>query len=95
MTDVALFVTCLVDLHRPDVGFAAIHKTEEQVSDLFHDNHGQFGLHERLLDRGALVDEARKLPREKFRATEVGITGVNFLIAETGQQVLLIAGEPH
>lgn len=29
MTDVALFVTCLVDLHRPNVGFAAIRLLEQ------------------------------------------------------------------
>lgn len=67
----------------------AIHKTKEQVSDLFHDNHGRYGLHERLVDRSALVDEARKVLRDKFRMADVGITGANFLIAETGQHVLV------
>ncbi len=67
----------------------AIHKTKEQVSDLFHESHGQYGLHERLVDRAALVDEARKVLRDKFRAADVGITGANFLIAETGQHVLV------
>ncbi|MGQ7844070.1 LutB/LldF family L-lactate oxidation iron-sulfur protein [Granulosicoccus sp. 3-233] len=67
----------------------AIHKTKEQVSDLFHGNHGRYGLHERLVDRSALVDEARKVLRDKFQAADVGITGANFLIAETGQHVLV------
>jgi len=67
----------------------AIHKTREQVSDLFHANHEQYGLHERLVDRTALVNEARSVLREKFRAADVGITGANFLIAETGQHVLV------
>ena len=67
----------------------AIHKTREQVSDLFHEHHGQYGLHERLVDRTALVNEARSVLREKFRAADVGITGANFLIAETGQHVLV------
>lgn len=36
----------------------AIHKTREQVSDLFHEHHAQYGLNERLIDRAALVNEA-------------------------------------
>jgi len=67
----------------------AIHKTKEQVSELFHSHHGRYGLHERLVDRKALVDEARTVLREKFRSADVGITGANFLIAATGQHVLV------
>ena len=67
----------------------AIHKTKEQVSDLFHEHHAKYGLTERLVDRAALVAEARAVLREKFRAADVGITGANFLIAETGQHVLV------
>lgn len=67
----------------------AVHKTKEQVADLFHEHHAQYGLTERLIDRRALVNEARTVLREKFRAADVGITGANFLIAETGQHVLV------
>ena len=67
----------------------AIHKTKEQVSTLFHEHHAQYGLTEKLIDRTALVNEARTVLREKFRTADVGITGANFLIAETGQHVLV------
>jgi len=67
----------------------AIHKTREQVSDLFHEHHQQYGLHEKVVDRAALVAEARQVLREKFIAADVGITGANFLIAETGQHILV------
>ena len=67
----------------------AIHKTKEQVSDLFHAHHARYGLSERLSDRRALVNEARTVLREKFRAADVGITGANFLVAESGQHVLV------
>jgi len=67
----------------------AIHKTREQVSDLFYEHHAQYGLHERLVDRTELINEARVVLREKFRTADVGITGANFLIAETGQHVLV------
>jgi L-lactate dehydrogenase complex protein LldF len=67
----------------------AIHKTKEQVSALFHEHHQKYGLHEPLIDRAALVNEARTVLREKFIAADVGITGANFLIAETGQHILV------
>jgi len=56
---------------------------------IFHEHHQQYGLTERLTDRQALVTEARTVLREKFRNADVGITGANFLVAETGQHVLV------
>ena len=67
----------------------AVHKTRDEVADLFQQNHRQYGLTERLNDRPALVDEARRVLRDKFLAADVGITGANFLIAESGQHVLI------
>jgi len=67
----------------------AIHKTREQVTELFHEHHQQYGLNEKLVDRSALVAEARTVLREKFLAADVGITGANFLVAETGQHILV------
>lgn len=67
----------------------AIHKTKEQVTELFHEHHQQYGLTEKLIDRAALVNEARTVLRDKFIAADVGITGANFLIAETGQHILV------
>jgi len=42
-----------------------------------------------MTDRAGLVAEARQVLRKKFIAADVGITGANFLIAETGQHVLV------
>jgi len=67
----------------------AVHKTKEQVSDLFHEHHQQYGLTDKLVDRTELVAEARQVLRDKFVAADVGITGANCLIAETGQHVLV------
>ena len=67
----------------------AIHKTKAQVAELFHEHHAQYGLTEHLHDRRALVNEARTVLRQRFRDADVGITGANFLIAETGQHVLV------
>lgn len=67
----------------------AIHKTREQVSELFYENHQQYGLTEKQTGRVELITEARTVLRKKFLNADVGITGANFLIAETGQHVLI------
>lgn len=88
-TDLGEYIIQLAEEGPSHIIAPAIHKTKEQVSDLFHEHHAKYGLSERLTDRRALVNEARTVLREKFRAADVGITGANFLIAETGQHVLV------
>nr|WP_290665438.1 lactate utilization protein B [Ardenticatena sp.] len=64
----------------------AIHKTREQVADLFSREVG------RPLppdDVAMLTAEARRLLREKFLAAGIGISGVNVAVAETGSIVLV------
>ncbi len=67
----------------------AVHKTRDQVTELFHDHHGKYGLRERVTEIPAIVNEARQVLREKFVTADVGITGANFLIAETGSTVIV------
>ena len=67
----------------------AIHKTKDEISDLFHENHRDLGFEERLTERSALVAEARQVLRQKFLTADVGMTGANFLIAETGSNVIV------
>jgi L-lactate dehydrogenase complex protein LldF len=64
----------------------AVHKTREEIADLFYQHHG---LTERQSGIPELVNEARQVLREKFLTADVGITGANFLIAETGSTVLV------
>jgi L-lactate dehydrogenase complex protein LldF len=58
----------------------AVHLTKDQVSDLFAEHHGG----PRIEDPAALVAEARRVLREKYFQADIGITGANFLVAETG-----------
>jgi len=88
-TDLGEYIIQLADEPPSHIIAPAIHKTKEQVSELFHENHKQYGLDEKIEDRTALVAEARTVLREKFLAADVGITGANFLIAETGQHILV------
>ncbi len=67
----------------------AIHKTKEQVADLFLKHHEKFGYTERQTEPEKLINEAREVLRERYYAADVGITGANFLIAETGSSIIV------
>jgi len=67
----------------------AFHVMKEQVGEAFRAAHPQFDPNRSLNEPRALVDEARTVMREKFLAADVGITGANFLIAETGSTVIV------
>ncbi|MGP1394039.1 MAG: LutB/LldF family L-lactate oxidation iron-sulfur protein [Inquilinaceae bacterium] len=67
----------------------AIHLVKEQVSDAFYKHHDQFEPTRPLTEPRALCDEARTVLRRKFQEADVGITGANFLIAETGSTVIV------
>ncbi len=67
----------------------ALHKTKEQVSDLFHEHHRQYGLTDRQTGGEALVAEAREVLRKRFLEADIGITGANFLVAETGSTIIV------
>ena len=64
----------------------AIHKNRDQVAQLFHDKIPNTPYTEVVEELNAI---ARKVLREKFFAGEVGISGVNFAVAETGTLCLV------
>ena len=61
----------------------AVHLTIDQIADIFHEHHGG----KRTEDASALVAEARRILRQRYLSAEVGITGANFLVAETGSAI--------
>ena len=63
----------------------AIHKTKEQVAELFQRTLGA-PRHTEIED---LAGEARRHLRQKFLTADMGITGANFVVAETGTLVLV------
>ncbi|MBU1213012.1 MAG: iron-sulfur cluster-binding protein [Alphaproteobacteria bacterium] len=67
----------------------AIHLTQGQVEADFRREHAHLPAGRRLVDPAELVDEARQILREKFIEADVGITGANFLIAETGSSIIV------
>ncbi|MFV8833927.1 LutB/LldF family L-lactate oxidation iron-sulfur protein [Aquisalimonas sp.] len=67
----------------------AIHKTRQQITELFNEHHHHGTLKEKLREVPDLVDEARGILRDKFLNADVGITGANCLVAETGSMFLV------
>src|SRR5579872_6007746 len=65
----------------------AFHLNKEDWEESFRKSHTDLP-HDRVFaERRDILTEARAKLREKFLAADVGITGANFLIAETGSSV--------
>jgi L-lactate dehydrogenase complex protein LldF len=67
----------------------AVHLNREEIADDFRRKHSHFDAGRRLEDASELVNEARAVLREKFLKADVGITGANFLVAETGTSIIV------
>jgi L-lactate dehydrogenase complex protein LldF len=63
----------------------ALHKSKEEVSELFAREHGT----PRKDDIAALCLEARGVLRQHYLAADMGISGGNFFVAESGSVVLV------
>src|SRR5206468_1475383 len=63
----------------------AIHKTKGQIAELFTTKLGV----ERTNDIAKLTSTARQVLRDKFAGADLGISGVNFGVAETGTILIL------
>ncbi len=67
----------------------AVHLNRDQIETDFRALHKSLPDGRDLAQASDLVGEARIMLREKFLAADVGITGANFLIAETGSSVIV------
>ncbi len=67
----------------------AVHLAKEQVAASFRATHTGLDPARPLDEPRQMLDEARALLREKFLAADVGITGANFLVAETGSSIIV------
>jgi L-lactate dehydrogenase complex protein LldF len=67
----------------------AIHLNQEQVEADFRRVHTHLPKDRNLAEPTTLLAEARGVLRQKFLAADVGITGANFLIAETGTSIIV------
>ena len=67
----------------------AIHLVKQQIAQSFRETHRELDPGRALDEPPALVAEARTVLRRKFLAADVGITGANFCIAETGSTIIV------
>ena len=67
----------------------AVHLTRDQVEADFRKAHTHLDPNRDLTEIPALVEEARAVLRQKYFAADVGVTGANFLVAETGTSIIV------
>lgn len=67
----------------------AIHLRKSHVEEAFRKTHTELPADRNLDAPEDLLVEARTMLRKKFIAADVGITGANFMIAETGSTVIV------
>ena len=84
-TDLGEYIVQLAGEKPSHITTPAIHKSRTEIAELFHKKLGT----EFNSDPKFLTAEARKVLREKFLKAEIGISGANFLIAETGDIVIV------
>ncbi len=84
-TDLGEYIVQLAGETPSHITTPAIHKSRTEISELFHRKIGT----ELNNDPAFLTGEARRVLREKFLSADMGISGANFLIAETGDSVIV------
>jgi L-lactate dehydrogenase complex protein LldF len=67
----------------------AIHVTKAQVQEDFRRVHTHLPADRNLDESTTMLTEARGVLREKFLNADVGVTGANFLVAETGTSIIV------
>ncbi|PTW62379.1 L-lactate dehydrogenase complex protein LldF [Breoghania corrubedonensis] len=67
----------------------AVHVNKSEVETEFRRAHTHLDPNRNLEEPETLLNEARAILRQKYFDAEVGITGANFLIAETGSSVIV------
>ncbi|MBL8659882.1 MAG: iron-sulfur cluster-binding protein [Rhodospirillales bacterium] len=67
----------------------AVHLSKDQVADAFRSHHRDYPETRPLEEPEVMLAEARAVLRQEFLAAELGITGANMLVAETGSVVLV------
>jgi L-lactate dehydrogenase complex protein LldF len=78
-TDLGEFIIQLAGERPYHIIAPAVHKTRQQVSALFERHLGETGE-----DIPTLTRAARRALRQKFAAADIGVTGANFAVAESG-----------
>ena len=84
-TDLGEYILQLAKEPPSHIVAPVVHKTRDEVSDLFEEKHRT----PRKTDIGALTREARERLRGHFLSADMGISGANFAVAETGSTLIV------
>jgi len=84
-TDLGEYILQLAKEPPSHIVAPVVHKTRDEVSDLFAEKHGT----PRKTDIAELTREARDRLRGHFITADMGISGANFAIAETGSTLIV------
>ncbi len=85
-SDLGEFIIQLAGERPSHIVAPAIHKSRQEVARLFNEKFPDIPYTENIEE---LTQAARKILRERFYAAPVGISGVNFAVAETGTLCLV------
>lgn len=88
-TDLGEYIIQLADEPPSHIIAPAVHKNRAQIAALFREHHSRYGPERPLDTIPELVDEARQVLRQQFLDADVGITGANFLIADSGSAIIV------
>src|SRR5688572_6603432 len=84
-TDLGEYILQLAKEPPSHIVAPVVHKTRDEVSDLFQAKHAT----PRKTDIGQLTREARERLRPHFLGADMGISGANFIVAETGSTLIV------
>lgn len=84
-TDLGEYILQLAQEPPSHIVAPVVHKTRDEVSDLFRDKHAR----PRKTVIAELTREAREMLRPHFVSADMGISGANFLIAESGSTLIV------
>jgi L-lactate dehydrogenase complex protein LldF len=84
-TDLGEYILQLADEPPSHIVAPVVHKNKEEVADLFAHHHRR----PRQTGIAELCREAREMLRPHFLSADMGISGANFLIAETGSALIV------
>ncbi len=88
-TDLGEYIIQLRNERPSHIIAPAVHLTRDQVEADFRRVHTHLDPNRDLSEIPSLVEEARAVLRQKYLTADVGITGANFLIAETGTSIIV------
>ena len=88
-TDLGEYIIQLRHEHPSHIIAPAFHLNREDWEDTFRTAHTDLPADRVFHERRDILTEARTKLRQRFLAADVGITGANFLIAETGSSVIV------